>query len=139
MSSYRDPASIFRPQRIGLIGFDQVTALHLIGPADAFVAAVLDDGYGNRIPCYEIFMIGVPSDRFRAECGVRFEAPWVLHTAPELDTVIVAGGSGISQPPVTDQIAAWLLKRANKTRRTEEICTVARGVAPTGLLEGHTR
>ena len=136
MTSLRDPSSIFRPKRIGLIGFDQVTALHLVGSADTFVAAALDDGYGNCIPCYEVRMIGVFSDRFRAEDGLTFEAQATLSSAPVLDTIIIAGGSGIRRPEVSDKIAAWILKRVNDTRRIGAVCTGIYGVAPTGLLNG---
>ena len=31
------------PKRIGFVGFDGVTASHLVGPADTFSAAALDD------------------------------------------------------------------------------------------------
>ena len=72
-----------------------MTALHLVGPAETFVAAALDDGYGNRIPCYEVRSIGVFSDRFRAEDGLMFEAQATLSAAPILDTIVVAGGRGI--------------------------------------------
>jgi transcriptional regulator GlxA family with amidase domain len=131
-----DGTSIFRPIRVGLVGFDEVTALHLIGPADTFVAAALDDGYGGRIPCYEIYTIGVFSDRFRAEDGLMFEAPETLSTAPILDTIIIAGGRGIRRPEVSDKVAAWILKRVNDTRRIGAVCTGIYGVAPTGLLDG---
>jgi transcriptional regulator GlxA family with amidase domain len=129
-------ASIFRPIRIGFVGFDEVTALHLIGPADTFIAAALDDGYGNRIPCYEVHTIGVSSDRFRAEDGLMLEAQETLNTAPVLDTIIVAGGRGIRRPEVSDKVAAWILKRINDTRRIGAVCTGIYGVAPTGLLNG---
>ena len=136
MKSPSDRASIFRPIRVGLVGFDGVTALHLVGPADAFVGAALDDGYGNRIPCYEVHTIGVFSDRFRAEDGLMLEAPETLRTAPVLDTIIVAGGRGIRRPEVSDKVAAWILKRVNDTRRIGAVCTGIYGVAPTGLLDG---
>jgi transcriptional regulator GlxA family with amidase domain len=136
VKSPSDSASIFRPIRIGLVGFDGVTALHLVGPADTFVAAALDDGYGGRIPCYEIYTIGAFSDRFRAEDGLMFEAPETLSTAPILDTIIIAGGRGIRRLEVSDKIAAWILKRVNDTRRIGAICTGIYGVAPTGLLDG---
>ena len=136
MTTLRDPGSTFRPKRIGLIGFDQVTALHLVGPADTFIAAALDDGYGGRIPCYEVQTIGVFSDRFRAEDGLMFEAQATLSVAPVLDTIIVAGGSGIRRPEVSDKVAAWILKRVNDTRRIGAVCTGIYGVAPTGLLDG---
>jgi transcriptional regulator GlxA family with amidase domain len=128
--------STFRPIRIGLVGFDEVTALHLVGPADAFVAAALDDGYGNRIPCYEVHMIGVFSNRFRAEGGLVFEARETLSTAPVFDTIVVAGGRGIRRSAVSDRVAAWILKRVNDTRRIGAVCTGVYGVAPTGLLNG---
>jgi transcriptional regulator GlxA family with amidase domain len=128
--------SIFRPIRVGLVGFDEVTALHLVGPADAFVGAALDDGYGNRIPCYEVHTIGVFSDRFRAEDGLMFEAGRTLSSAPVLDTIIVAGGNGIRRSEVSHEVAAWILKRVNDTRRIGAVCTGIYGVAPTGLLDG---
>jgi len=136
VKSPSDRASIFRPIRVGLVGFDEVTALHLVGPADAFVGAALDDGYGNRIPCYEVHTIGVFSDRFRAEDGLMFEARETLSTAPVLDTIIVAGGRGIRRPEVSDRVAAWILKHVNDTRRIGAVCTGIYGVAPTGLLDG---
>jgi len=136
VKSLSDGASIFRPIRVGLVGFDEVTALHLVGPADAFVAAALDDGYGNRIPCYEVQTLGVFSDRFRAEDGLMLEARETLSTAPVLDTIIVAGGRGIRRPEVSDKVAAWILKRVNDTRRIGAVCTGIYGIAPTGLLNG---
>jgi transcriptional regulator GlxA family with amidase domain len=136
VKSLSDRASIFRPIRVGLVGFDDVTALHLVGPADTFVAAALDDGYGNRIPCYTVHTIGVFSDRFRAEDGLMFEAQTTLNAAPVLDTIVIAGGKGIRRPEVSDKVAAWILKRVNDTRRIGAVCTGVYGVAPTGLLNG---
>ena len=136
MKRLSDGASIFRPIRVGLVGFDEVTALHLVGPADAFVAAALDDGYGNRIPCYEVQTLGVFSDWFRAEDGLMFEAQATLSAAPILDTIVIAGGRGIQRPEISDKVATWILERVNDTRRIGAICTGIYGVAPTGLLDG---
>jgi transcriptional regulator GlxA family with amidase domain len=136
VKSPSERASIFRPIRVGLVGFDDVTALHLVGPADTFVAAALDDGYGNRIPCYTVHTIGVFSDRFRAEDGLMFEAQATLNAAPVLDTIVIAGGRGIRRPEVSDKVATWILKRVNDTRRIGAVCTGVYGVAPTGLLNG---
>jgi transcriptional regulator GlxA family with amidase domain len=136
VKSLSDRASIFRPIRVGLVGFDEVTALHLVGPADAFIAAALDDGYGNRIPCYTVHTIGVFSDRFRAEDGLMFEAQATLSAAPVFDTIVIAGGRGIRRPEVSDKVATWILKRVNDTRRIGAVCTGVYGVAPTGLLNG---
>ena len=122
-----------RPKRIGVLGFDEVAALDLVGPAHAFVAAALDDGYGGRIPCYKVSVIGVTSDWLRAECGLKLEAESTLSNAPLLDTVIIAGGKGIRAN--AEKIGRWLLAR-DDWRRIGAICSGIYGLAPTGLLDG---
>jgi transcriptional regulator GlxA family with amidase domain len=124
------------PKRIALVGFDGVTALHLVAPAEAFCAAALDDGYGGRIPCYEVCTLGVGSERFRTESGLQFTAEATLSDAAEFDTIIVAGGNGIRGPRIADAIAAWLLERANETRRFGSVCSGVFALAATGLLDG---
>lgn len=136
MASSRDPASVFRSIRVGLVGFDQVAALNLIGPADSFSAASLDDGYGNRIPCYEVHTIGVFSDRLRTENGMLIQAQHTLSAAPELDTIIIAGGCGALGPEVRDKVASWILKRLKDTRRLGAVGTGVYALAATGLLNG---
>ena len=136
MASGRDPAEIFRSKRVGLVGFDEMTALNLIGPADSFAAASLDDGYGNRIPCYEVHTIGVFSDRLRTDNGMLFQAQHTLSAAPELDTIIIAGGRGALRREVSDKIAAWILRRIKDTRRLGAVGAGVHALAATGLLNG---
>src|SRR6266478_2827035 len=123
MINGRDPVLAFRPKSVGLIGFEQVTASHFVAPADSFAIAALDDGYGNRIPCYEVHTIGVFSNRLRTENGLLFQTQHTLSAAPQLDTIIVAGGRGILKREVSDKIAAWILKRVNRTRRLGAVGT----------------
>lgn len=123
------------PKRIGLIGFDRVTALHLIAPAEAFCAATLDDGYGGRIPCYDVCTIGVHADRFRTESGLTFQAQTTLADESEFDTIIVAGGAGIRERHIAEPIASFLLRRASETRRIGTVCTGLFALALTGLLD----
>ena len=125
-----------KPKRIGLVGFEGVTALHMVGAGDAFSAATLDDGYGGRIPCYDVWTLGVGALRFHAESGVAFTARATLDDAPEFDTILVAGGSGIRQCGVDAEITGWLLDNAATTRRIAVACSGIYGVAPSGLLDG---
>ena len=125
-----------QPKRVALVGFDGVTALHLVGAADALGAATLDDGYGGRIACYDVWTVGVTSQRFHAESGVAFTARATLDSAPQFDTVIICGGRGIHEQGVDEKITAWLLQRAAATRRIAIACSGIYGVAPSGLLDG---
>ena len=136
MANGRDPLIAFRPKSVGIVGFEQVTALHLIAPTDAFAAAALDDGYGNRIPCYEIHTIGVTSDRFCTETGLLFQAQHSLNAAPELETIVIAGGRGALRTEVADKISVWILNRINETHRLGAVGTGVSVLAATGLLNG---
>jgi transcriptional regulator GlxA family with amidase domain len=124
------------PKRIGFLGFEGVTASHLVVPADTFVTAALDDGYGNRIPCYQICTIGLSPDAFRAESAMILKPDETIQTAPELDTILVPGGEGLRQAAINEKISDWILGRANRVRRIAAICTGIYGLAPTGLLDG---
>jgi transcriptional regulator GlxA family with amidase domain len=123
-------------KRIGFLGFDGVTAAYLVAPGDIFAAATLDSGYGNRIPCYQTYTIGLTSDMFRAESGMIFRPDETFQTVPELDTIIVPGGKGLRQSQTSNEISDWLLTRANRTRRIAAISTGIYALAPTGLLDG---
>jgi transcriptional regulator GlxA family with amidase domain len=121
-------------KRIGFLAFESITASHLVAPVDIFAAATLDSGYGNRIPCYQTYTIGLTTEPFRAESGITFTPDETLQTAPELDTIIVPGGKTLRQ--ASDGLSDWLLTRAGRTRRIVAIATGIYGLAPTGLLDG---
>ena len=101
-----------------------------------FAAAILDGGYGNRISCYQICVIGFSAQCFRAESGMIFTPEDTLDTVSELDTIIVPSGSGLLRSMVRERIADWILTHANRTRRIIAIGTGIYGLAPTGLLDG---
>lgn len=121
---------------VGIIGFDGVVGSHLAGCVDAFAAACLDDGFGNRIPCYNVVTIGALTEQFRSESGMLFRADRTLKHAPQLDTIIVIGGPGLRSPEIADKISHWISHRAARTQRIASVCTGIYGVAPTGLLDG---
>jgi len=125
-----------RPKSIGLIGFDRATASHLTGPADTLAVAALTDGFGGGIPCYRTWTIGLTNKPFTCEAGIVFQPEVTLANAPPLDTIIVAGGSGLQQPQVCYELAEWILSRAYEARRIASICTGIYALAPTGLLDG---
>ncbi|HEV2096329.1 MAG TPA: DJ-1/PfpI family protein [Chthoniobacterales bacterium] len=126
------------PKRIGILGFDGVTAMHLAGAADSFAAAALEDGFGGRINCYEVQTIGLTSAPFRTDSGMLITPQRNLQTAGTFDTLIVPGGTGLRKPEMAQNIADCILARFAETRRLATICTGIFGLAPTGLLDGRT-
>ncbi len=124
------------PLRVGFVGYDQVNALDIVGPADAFSFAEQDQGKKDLRRCYEVSIIGLTKRPFVAESGIVFQPSCTLATAPKLDTLIVPGGRGLRQPEINRKVAAWVTKRAPETRRVASVCTGIYGLAPTGLLDG---
>ncbi len=119
--------------RIGFLGFDGVTALDLVGPAEVFSTAVPD---GVPKAPYELVTIGVAARPFSSNSGLVFKPSRTLETAPELDTLIVPGGEGLRDPRVNAKVTAWIRARAGRIRRIVSVCTGIYGLAPTGLLDG---
>ncbi len=131
------PPRAARGIRIGILGFDGVTALDLVGPADAFAIAseVWQALYGDPAP-YRITLLGLSGRKFVAESGLSFEAHAPIDDAPPPDTLIVPGGSGLREPEANARLVAWLRAHARSCRRIASVCTGIYGVAPSGLLDG---
>ena len=107
-----------------------------MGAAELFTAAALDDGYGGRIRCYEVWILGLKSAPFRTESGHLFRPQASLRAAPEFDTIILPGGCGMRDLAVSEAIAGWLKRRASNTRRIAALCNGVYSLARTGLLDG---
>ena len=123
-------------KRIGLIGFDEVVAIDLAGPAEAFTSARIGDGERDMKPCYEVVTIASSTRPFVAESGLIFKAQKTFQNAPLLDTLIIPGGIGLRKPDVCRSISDFIRKRARRTRRIASVCTGVYGLASTGLLSG---
>lgn len=124
------------PLRVGFVGFENVSALDFVGPAEAFAAARRDSGNGKTERCYEVAILGLTRGSFVAESGVVFQPTATIKTAPALDTLIIPGGCGLRVPAVNRQVAEWIMERTRETRRIASICTGIYGLAATGLLDG---
>ena len=125
-------------RRIGILGFEGVQALDLVGPSDAFASDALrnPEYAADGEPPYEIVIIGLRSTRFASSSGVQFRARHVVPSNVRLDTLIVPGGGGLRKTGLADEAAAWISARASSIRRIASVCTGIYGLAPTGLLDG---
>src|SRR5256886_15833788 len=125
-----------KPLRVGLIGYDGVQALDIIGPSDAFTIAEIEGDNGKQRRCYEVIIVGITNKPFRAESGIYFQPQTTLRYAPTLDTLIIPGGRGARIGQSSNLIAKWISSRAKRIRRIASVCTGVYALAPTGLLDG---
>jgi len=128
--------SEIQPIKVGILAFEGVMALDLVGPADAFASAQTECESGAAVPCYEVTVIGLTSQAVTSENGVIFKPHTTTANAPPIDTLIIPGGRGLRVPETQRRVAAWVAARADSMRRIATVCTGAFGLAATGLLEG---
>ena len=122
-----------QPIRVALVGYDNVQALDVFGPSDAFSLA----GIALDQPGYEVLVVAPSLRPFQTESGISVQPHASLESAPPLDTIIVPGGRGVRlNADVTRRIAEWLKQRAAGTRRIASVCTGIYALAPSGLLDG---
>ncbi len=129
--SDRDMYAIhMKPINVGIIGFDGLTALDLVGPMDA-----LDQANTLQTP-YDVKVIGLTSRPFTAHSGLVLKPHQTLETAGEIDTLIIPGGAGSRDPGISRVLTPWLSAHAPQCRRVATVCTGTYLLAPTGLLDG---
>jgi transcriptional regulator GlxA family with amidase domain len=124
-------------KRVGVLVFNGVNAVDVVGPMEVFASAGRADfTRGESKGLYRTQLIGLTDEPITAESGIRLLPDCRLADAPVLDTLIVPGGWGLRVPSTNTEVSIWLRGRAPKIRRVACVCTGVYGLAPTGLLDG---
>jgi transcriptional regulator GlxA family with amidase domain len=121
-------------KRIGFIGYDNITALDLIAPLEAFGTA--NTFVEGRPHAYELIVMSASGKPFRSELGVSICASIAFKDAPPLDTILVPGGAGLRDPNISEPVVSFLKARARSTRRVASVCTGLEALAQAGLMNG---
>lgn len=120
-------------RRIGILAYPNVQALDIVGPADAFAAALSRDGQ----PLYRVVLIGLSLKAVVSESGIVFQPQCSIRNRQTLDTLIIPGGKGPrTDASIRQPVAKWIKSQAKRVRRIAAVCTGTFAIAPTGLLDG---
>lgn len=122
------------PRRIGFVGYNDITALDLVGPMEAFDSANAHCERGA--PAYSFVVLSHKGRPFVSEAGLKIAADASFSDAPPLDTIIVPGGRGLRLSADVAPIAKWLKSRSRRVRRLASVCTGIYALGEAGLMDG---
>jgi transcriptional regulator GlxA family with amidase domain len=118
-------------RRVVIVSYRGVQPLDVAGPGEVFRAL-------NRLegPTYEVELVA--PDAGPVEAGSIALAPHRTLGACRgpIDTLVVAGGTGIHAAASDEKIVRWVRAAAERSRRVCSVCTGAFLLAEAGLLDG---
>ncbi|MFZ0797536.1 MAG: DJ-1/PfpI family protein [Terriglobales bacterium] len=132
------------PKKIVFLAAPDTQIVDVAGPFQVFVRA--GELFSRQHPSagcpYEVVLASTNSSRMiRTNCGLSLQAHQTYRSLPpreNIDTLLVAGGSGLDEAARDKQLLRWLRSRSASARRFGSICTGAFLLAAAGLLDGKT-
>jgi transcriptional regulator GlxA family with amidase domain len=119
---------------IGVLIYQDVQALDVAGPMDAFAAGTTVNGSGRRVPAYEVFTVASSKRVVIAESGLTLKPHYTFDSCPQIDTLVIPGGCSLRELPFAEKLAPWIAHKAKRARRIAAVCTGTFALAATGLL-----
>lgn len=114
--------------------------LDVAGPFQIFVRAAelfAQEQPAQKIPYKVLLASSTRSKAVTTNCGLLLTGTETYRTLRgPIDTLLVAGGTGLEVAARDEELILWLQKRAARVRRVGSICTGAFLLASAGLLDG---
>jgi transcriptional regulator GlxA family with amidase domain len=120
-------------RRVVIVVFPDLQPLDAIGPAEVFRTAALLDP-----PGYSVELVAAEAGSVRSSTvGLEVDRTLSACRGP-IDTLLVAGGGGVTAAAKDERLLSWLRGAAKRSRRVSSVCTGAFLLAEAGLLDGRT-
>lgn len=123
-----------------VLAFDDLLLLNAAGPLEVFAAIprLLGGAFATQAP-YRLLLASPFGGQVSSVSGISASTQsleQIDQQAPDIDTLIVAGGPGMDALEANEHACAWLRGRAPAIRRLCSIGTGAFALAAAGLLDG---
>jgi transcriptional regulator GlxA family with amidase domain len=119
-------------REVGILLYDGVQALDVVGPFEAFHAA----SEAGPEPAYRLRTISIDGRPVRSETGLTIAADAAVADVGALHTLLVPGGRSARRRPQDERLVEGLAALAGRTTRLVSVCTGAFLVADAGLARG---
>ncbi len=118
--------------RVVIVTFDSAQILDVTGPLEVFSSA------SRFVPGvrYRTEVVSVRGGPVRASCGLEFASSSIAEVRAPIDTLVVAGGTGMYAAAADDLLLRHVRRLAGGARRVTSVCSGAFVLAAAGLLDG---
>ena len=115
-----------------IVTFDAGQILDVTGPLEVFSSA------SRFLPAvrYSTQVVNTEGGPVRANCGLEFASSAIRDVTGPVDTLMVAGGSGMDAAVADSELLAQIRRLAGDARRVTSVCSGAFLLAAAGLLQG---
>jgi transcriptional regulator GlxA family with amidase domain len=118
--------------RVVVVTFDAAQILDVTGPLEVFSTASRFVGPA----AYDTEVVTTRGGPVMASCGLEFASRRASDVVGPVDTLIVAGGTGVHAAILDEELLHHVRRLAADARRTASVCSGAFVLAAAGLLEG---
>ncbi|HEY1410557.1 MAG TPA: GlxA family transcriptional regulator [Rhodopila sp.] len=121
---------------VEFLAFPDVQLLDVTGPFQVLASAnrIVEDA-GEPVP-YAPKVVAAAPGQILSSAGLGVYAEVLSSPDAPLDTLILAGGSGVHAACRDPALVAWVRRRAEAARRAASVCTGAFLMGTAGLLDG---
>jgi transcriptional regulator GlxA family with amidase domain len=119
-------------RRVVIVTFDAGQILDVTGPLEVFSSAT------RFLPGvrYRTQVVTTRGGPVRANCGLEFASSPIGDVVDSVDTLVVAGGSGMDRAVADRELLDQIRRLAADARRVTSVCSGAFLLAAAGLLQG---
>ena len=125
-----------RCRTIEVLAFPSVQLLDVAGPLQVFATCNDRHTVAGGVPPYAPRVIARGLASATTSSGLALAVEALPAAEAEVDTLIVAGGDGVTAAAQDRELMDWLRVHASRARRVASVCTGAFLLAEAGLLDG---
>jgi transcriptional regulator GlxA family with amidase domain len=121
---------------VEVLAYPAVQLLDVTGPLQVFASANDLVAEAGGAPPYILRVVAKGGQGVTASAGLGITANPLPRIGAPLDTLMIAGGTGVEAAAADPVLMKWVRQRASKARRVASVCTGAFVLAASGVLDG---
>jgi transcriptional regulator GlxA family with amidase domain len=128
-------------RRIVIVAFPGMQSLDVVGPYEVFASATqVAQHRDSKAVGYELSVVSTQGGMIVSESGLGLATASLpaLDTTFDIDTLVLAGGTGVFEACHDTLLLDWIIAVAPRCRRVATVCSGTFLAAHAGLLDGRT-